>query len=1064
MAFDASGPDALQLAEALWLAGMQPARLLGNEAGTADDERGNPNTKPPAKNGDQGAQKTDDNDGNITTKPPGSGGERPVVIGGSEQKIDVERGAATAFLSPSGRAVSDLPRLARALRPLSRRIPDPKVRVLDTNATVESFARACLQNPDARLAPKLIPGTRRAWELVLLVDHVENNPPPTHLVLGEIARELTQMLRWQGAFRVVMAPWLEQNEGEVMNPLPKHLISASHDRLFVVLTDMRTSAWASGSALLWLGKLAERAPVSVWQILPERLWRRTAVGIPRWLVRNEQPASINTTWKVRGRPGIYQPLASDTTPKGYQDIPLPITVLEPESLARWARFVTGDGRVELPAVRLRVSPLPLDKLKERMTTDPFTESEEVNTRERLIAFFDLATPEAQRLAALCAGVPITLPILRLVQQAFLPKTPPSVVSEVLMSALLAPLGNERFVWREGVAKELALRVSVPTTLEVRRRIGEFLGTPPETMARFVAQVLDSSGDTMGEVATLDDSELFAYLSAKTLQCLGMLSTPPKQKPTPPTVPPGFVRLTEAQIRQHIEGQIAGLPEQVSGSLEIFHTSKQSTWLVATNKRLFCLLDDARTRAKNRIIQWNLPLSSCTPVIANGDTRRLNFGTRRKKWLYSARLFSKPEDVELAVDRLIDTASEKKRKFDVFVTYRYVSGIRKTISNLSDLIDSRQWFLDNIEKRFKSSQVSSYIYPFSNNAGDWSDSSLAAVDACDYHIILIVAGFNWGRGCRSEIERRISMGERDRIIPIVIGSAAVPKELSDLPAIHFSELTVSLSDKQQFTQALEELYHRLGKPQPVNLTGAPLTIADYKAQMVQIPGGTFLMGGIRRDDEQPVHSVALSSFRLGRTPVTVGMWQEFCTATGKEMPKLSDYPVWRGGWEAVLDHPIVNVSWEDCQEYAAWTSGVCGIALSLPSEAQWEYAACGGLEGKEYPWGDAAPSDQLWWSKTSQRAGTASVDRRDYILENDFGLLDMSGNVWEWCSDWFGEEYYGSTDATNPNPMGPSSGTHKVNRGGSWDYSNEVIFRCAYRNDFTPAFRSYGIGFRLSSGP
>jgi formylglycine-generating enzyme required for sulfatase activity len=226
--------------------------------------------------------------------------------------------------------------------------------------------------------------------------------------------------------------------------------------------------------------------------------------------------------------------------------------------------------------------------------------------------------------------------------------------------------------------------------------------------------------------------------------------------------------------------------------------------------------------------------------------------------------------------------------------------------------------------------------------------------------------------------------------------------------------------------------------------APLTLAEYKAQLQAIPGGSF---------ERESFTVTLSPFRMGRTLVTVGMWQEYAKAklNGK-MPRLLDKPVWKDGWDAVRGHPMVNVSWLDCKAYADWAE------LLLPTEAQWEYAARGGLEGKEYPWGNEEPKDQLWWTPTSGDKGTASVERTNNIFVNGYGLVDMAGNVWQWCADWY--EGYEKGDVLNP--KGPEKGEYCVHRGGSWYFEDTVSFRCATRDWNTLSDGYYDGGFRLSA--
>jgi formylglycine-generating enzyme required for sulfatase activity len=235
---------------------------------------------------------------------------------------------------------------------------------------------------------------------------------------------------------------------------------------------------------------------------------------------------------------------------------------------------------------------------------------------------------------------------------------------------------------------------------------------------------------------------------------------------------------------------------------------------------------------------------------------------------------------------------------------------------------------------------------------------------------------------------------------------------------------------------------------VSSLSAPRTLAEYKAQMASIPGGSFQMGSSDGDaDEKPVHSVTMSPFKMGRTPVTVAMWKEYCAATGKVMPKKTSW-----GW--IDDHPIVNVSWNDAKAYCDWAK------LQLPTEAQWEYAAKGGKNTK-YPWGDDFDESKVVWGKNSGHR-TAPVYRRARVFVNAFGIVDMGGNVWQWCADWYAESYYET--APERDPQGPSRGVLRVLRTGSWGDDDPVLFRCSYRGLDFPTSRYFFLGFRCCAPP
>ena len=159
-----------------------------------------------------------------------------------------------------------------------------------------------------------------------------------------------------------------------------------------------------------------------------------------------------------------------------------------------------------------------------------------------------------------------------------------------------------------------------------------------------------------------------------------------------------------------------------------------------------------------------------------------------------------------------------------------------------------------------------------------------------------------------------------------------------------------------------------------------------------------------------------------------------------------------------NYPVIYVSWSQASEYCAWRGG------SLPTEAQWEYAARGGLAGMDYPWGNESPVCTTGVSNGanySDCSGSDTVSVGSYA-PNGYGLYDMAGNVWEWVNDWYSGGYYSVSPGSNP--PGPDTGTVKVLRGGAWyDYDGKL--RVAYRyDDYLPTVQSYFIGFRCVASP
>jgi len=278
-------------------------------------------------------------------------------------------------------------------------------------------------------------------------------------------------------------------------------------------------------------------------------------------------------------------------------------------------------------------------------------------------------------------------------------------------------------------------------------------------------------------------------------------------------------------------------------------------------------------------------------------------------------------------------------------------------------------------------------------------------------------------------------------------------------------------------------------------------------MVQLPGGTFYMGGadadaFADDGEGPVREIAVRPFAIDATCVSNAQFALFVKSTGyvteaerfgwsyvfhsQVAPEarrhvrgtVAETPWWLGvdgtSWRAPSgpgssfadrqNHPVVHVSWADAVRYAAWAG------KRLPTEAEWEYAARGGLDRERYPWGSeleprGRPRCNIFHGSfphaPSGAVGTLPVTA---FPPNGLGLFNMAGNVWEWCSDWWSTTWHLSvTPATRDNPRGPSEGTEKVTRGGSYlchaSYCNR--YRVAARTKNTPDSSTGHIGFRCA---
>lgn len=260
------------------------------------------------------------------------------------------------------------------------------------------------------------------------------------------------------------------------------------------------------------------------------------------------------------------------------------------------------------------------------------------------------------------------------------------------------------------------------------------------------------------------------------------------------------------------------------------------------------------------------------------------------------------------------------------------------------------------------------------------------------------------------------------------------------------------------------------------------------EFLLLKGGCFDMGDTFGDgeaDEKPVHEVCLKDFYLGKYEVTVGQFRQFIKDSGyrteaekgegcyywigkewKNDPKKN----WRSpGFTQKDEHPVVCISYNDALAFIDWLAKKTGRTYRLPTEAEWEYAARSGGKKYKYSWGEGSPSGNIadlsakeafsdwliWEGYDDGYVYTAPVGS---FPPNELGIRDMTGNVWEWCSDWYGEKYY--SESPKDNPRGPNSGQFRVVRGGSWANGPRNV-RASNREGSEPLYRNDTIGFRLA---
>jgi sulfatase modifying factor 1 len=261
---------------------------------------------------------------------------------------------------------------------------------------------------------------------------------------------------------------------------------------------------------------------------------------------------------------------------------------------------------------------------------------------------------------------------------------------------------------------------------------------------------------------------------------------------------------------------------------------------------------------------------------------------------------------------------------------------------------------------------------------------------------------------------------------------------------------------------------------------PAEVRELVARLVRIPAGSFSMGSETGEpDEGPVHTVDLPEYWISPYEVTNAQYAAFVRATGHRAPsigraefvppdrfaafkQIADRFAWRGGTypPGRGDHPATLLEVEDAEAFCAWLTKVTGRAFRLPTEAEWEKAARGGLPGKTYPWGEGLNASRAHYLLDPARKAEGATRPVGNYPPNAYGVFDMAGNAWEWVADRYDPEYYRKSPPSDPS--GPAAGDKRIVRGGAWVDDDPKLLACAHRHEVARRVYSYSIGFRVAT--
>ena len=345
------------------------------------------------------------------------------------------------------------------------------------------------------------------------------------------------------------------------------------------------------------------------------------------------------------------------------------------------------------------------------------------------------------------------------------------------------------------------------------------------------------------------------------------------------------------------------------------------------------------------------------------------------------------------------------------------------------------FVLGVAAELRQKGVSIWLDKFDIHPGDdWNRAVDAALEGCECFLLVVSPSSIASDNVMDELAAAVEDGKR--IVPLLYQSCRMPLRIRRLHYIDFTaEYTTAMGELINALAGLAPAAEKPAQPKPepkkpVQKAKAQPPHENFtedipggvKLEMVAIPGGSFMMGSDKFDDEKPIHKVAVKPFHMGKYEVTQAQWK---AVMGNNPSKF------KGD-----DLPVETVSWNDAQEFCKKLSRMTGKKYRLPTEAEWEYACRAGSTGK-YCFGDdeSLLKDYAWYSKNSD-GRTHPVGQKK---PNAWGLYDMHGNVWEWCEDGYDEK--------------PGL------RGGSWDYDGGFC-RSAYRDPYEPGFRDIAFGFRV----
>lgn len=1143
--------DYRRLEEILWLSRLMPVAETGeSEPDTPPDESGKEQEHTGKTTSSAGKQLKTGKDA-----PPPARARKPAE---SKEQVYSNLGTsgdegtlASKVRVPSPAALPDSLEMMRALRPFRRRVLSRQRFELDEEETVTRTAERGF------LTPAYLPVRERWFDAALVVED-----KPSMAIWSQPLAEFRRVLERLSAFREIRTLRLAVADDKACLLTPAGQDSAGQEqplttisdpygrRLILLFTDGVSAAWQDGRMAKALAVWGRTQPVVIVQVLSERMWHLTPLGKPSAQVNAHTPGAANRNLEV------LRLWESEESPL---ELPLPVVVLHPDSLGRWAQAVLT-GTVQTPAVVLHE------------TGDDAVDASELEaslqdlSAEELVARFQyLASPTAFQLAVYLSSVPLQIPIMRLVQRVMLPESGLEHLSEFLLGGLVerktgetaAGIEEVEFIFRKdsqgnSVKMLLEREIRKGEMQRLYRSVAQYIEERYGQPFDFFALVADQKGSLRVPAEALpfteaaqtllrrfgitprdgrrfnlpdpaeDTSDLEQYLalmedefahgqrifyvageagSGKTELALSFAQRVKRHFPTAHYFldlsssrgvhPANLLTEDGEPITEDGEPMIGGgqvttetvmstiirafqpneiLPNSNSELLELYRN-------VLQQERALLLLDDIGAQVE------------LEPLLAH-ETSIYLFTSRHPRTISDFKCITvnmpdpdgKPVDVPPTFEELENFVTMQLAAAGLNET-RFQARFSELQRLKQELAQTR--FFDRKLRKDLQAQIETAEKELSKLADSIVEQYLLAVERLDEQIDLHENALGVAEAqhlfsriidAKGETERALAMARKSLTVYESLGETAKAEKLRVLTqkweaALNIPKLTpftfetVTLDALGKVTER-----RRLQANQFIEELAPGVTL-----EMVEIPGGNFLMGSNERDSEKPPHKVTVPAFYMGKFQVTQAQWRVVAGWPKVKLelkPEPSYFPQSKGREKNDDDRPVEQVSWEEAVEFCARVSAKTGRDYRLPSEAEWEYACRAGTTTPfafgetitpefvnydgNYPYGEAPKGE---FREETVPVGSLGATKKDELnVANAFGLYDMHGNVWEWCEDVWHDNYQKAPDDGSAWLSGGDSG-FRVVRGGSWDFSGYGC-RSAYRYGDRPGYLNVVIGFRV----